>query len=119
MIRRPPRSTRTDTLFPYTTLFRSDDDGEHLQRGDQRIAGGDVIVEDNMAGLLAAEIVVVGPHVFDDVAVADGGPRRRQSETRKMAFEAALGHDRGDDTVSAGPSDTEHAKTQWRASMGK
>src|SRR3546814_8120552 len=26
MIRRPPRSTRTDTLFPYTTLFRSIDD---------------------------------------------------------------------------------------------
>src|SRR3546814_9303477 len=26
MIRRPPRSTRTDTLFPYTTLFRSHDD---------------------------------------------------------------------------------------------
>src|SRR3546814_9952509 len=25
MIRRPPRSTRTDTLFPYTTLFRSGD----------------------------------------------------------------------------------------------
>src|SRR3546814_12312203 len=28
MIRRPPRSTRTDTLFPYTTLFRS-----HPRRG--------------------------------------------------------------------------------------
>src|SRR3546814_12748601 len=27
MIRRPPRSTRTDTLFPYTTLFRSVDGG--------------------------------------------------------------------------------------------
>src|SRR3546814_2150398 len=27
MIRRPPRSTRTDTLFPYTTLFRSQDMG--------------------------------------------------------------------------------------------
>src|SRR3546814_15580198 len=26
MIRRPPRSTRTDTLFPYTTLFRSYED---------------------------------------------------------------------------------------------
>src|SRR3546814_5793975 len=26
MIRRPPRSTRTDTLFPYTTLFRSVND---------------------------------------------------------------------------------------------
>src|SRR3546814_1822622 len=25
MIRRPPRSTRTDTLFPYTTLFRAED----------------------------------------------------------------------------------------------
>src|SRR3546814_1286238 len=31
MIRRPPRSTRTDTLFPYTTLFRSPgDDGDRL-----------------------------------------------------------------------------------------
>src|SRR3546814_18387477 len=28
MIRRPPRSTRTDTLFPYTTLFRSTMTGE-------------------------------------------------------------------------------------------
>src|SRR3546814_1863994 len=28
MIRRPPRSTRTDTLFPYTTLFRSDAHGD-------------------------------------------------------------------------------------------
>src|SRR3546814_6796392 len=27
MIRRPPRSTRTDTLFPYTTLFRSPSSG--------------------------------------------------------------------------------------------
>src|SRR3546814_2499403 len=33
MIRRPPRSTRTDTLFPYTTLFRSGGEGE--ERGDQ------------------------------------------------------------------------------------
>src|SRR3546814_2525729 len=29
MIRRPPRSTRTYTLFPYTTLFRSGGDREH------------------------------------------------------------------------------------------
>src|SRR3546814_2943921 len=28
MIRRPPRSTRTDTLFPYTTLFRSNGQGK-------------------------------------------------------------------------------------------
>src|SRR3546814_14812528 len=36
MIRRPPRSTRTDTLFPYTTLFRSDD-AKHAE--DQRQPG--------------------------------------------------------------------------------
>src|SRR3546814_8776215 len=30
MIRRPPRSTRTDTLFPYTTLFRSGPRLHHL-----------------------------------------------------------------------------------------
>src|SRR3546814_1639978 len=36
MIRRPPRSTRTDTLFPYTTLFRSSDlssVGPEMMRG--------------------------------------------------------------------------------------
>src|SRR3546814_8287410 len=30
MLRRPPRSTRTDTLFPYTTLFRSACHGQYL-----------------------------------------------------------------------------------------
>src|SRR3546814_12187632 len=33
MIRRPPRSTRTDTLFPYTTLFRSVRDALHDRYG--------------------------------------------------------------------------------------
>src|SRR3546814_1585824 len=33
MIRRPPRSTRTDTLFPYTTLFRSPSMHRALRRG--------------------------------------------------------------------------------------
>src|SRR3546814_19065995 len=32
MIRRPPRSTRTDTLFPYTTLFRSNGQKANGQR---------------------------------------------------------------------------------------
>src|SRR3546814_10862572 len=35
MIRRPPRSTRTDTLFPYTTLFRS---GRYAHPADTRVA---------------------------------------------------------------------------------
>src|SRR3546814_14802260 len=32
MIRRPPRSTRTDTLFPYTTLFRSFGDKDPIDK---------------------------------------------------------------------------------------
>src|SRR3546814_16469921 len=32
MIRRPPRSTRTDTLFPYTTLFRSAREADRRRR---------------------------------------------------------------------------------------
>src|SRR3546814_3722400 len=35
MIRRPPRSTRTDTLFPYTTLFRSAWFSQHSQGFDE------------------------------------------------------------------------------------
>src|SRR3546814_12661079 len=35
MIRRPPRSTRTDTLFPYTTLFRS----FHAAKNDPKMEG--------------------------------------------------------------------------------
>src|SRR3546814_1245488 len=38
MIRRPPISTRTDTLFPYTTLFRSDNAGPWLQSQPARPA---------------------------------------------------------------------------------
>src|SRR3546814_5334313 len=36
MIRRPPRYTRTDTLFPYTTLFRSFDRGRNKHAQDVR-----------------------------------------------------------------------------------
>src|SRR3546814_13576306 len=38
MIRRPPRSTRTDTLFPYTTLFRSRKAGQVLYQRAERVA---------------------------------------------------------------------------------
>src|SRR3546814_2618078 len=36
MLRRPPRSTRTDTLFPYTTLFRSKRPGRRRDRNRDR-----------------------------------------------------------------------------------
>src|SRR3546814_8951472 len=50
MIRRPPRSTRTDTLFPYTTLFRSprhheDVGGVHLDLAAEQDVGRDRLAQ--------------------------------------------------------------------------
>src|SRR3546814_4549075 len=42
MIRRPPRSTRTDTLFPYTTLFRSHRRVPRTRFGPRRLHQGRV-----------------------------------------------------------------------------
>src|SRR3546814_9401242 len=39
MIRRPPRSTRTDTLFPYTTLCRSEPRSAHRQEVARAVRG--------------------------------------------------------------------------------
>src|SRR3546814_988090 len=39
MVRRPPRATRTDTLFPYTTLFRSPDQEDSRHRRRPSLAG--------------------------------------------------------------------------------
>src|SRR3546814_5814052 len=52
MIRRPPRSTRTDTLFPYTTLFRSlqADAAGANQPQNGRLADVDVPAEHRDAG---------------------------------------------------------------------
>src|SRR3546814_1058479 len=52
MIRRPPRSTRTDTLFPYTTLFRSDGFTDELAKGVVDLA------------LERAELAATGLHQF-------------------------------------------------------
>src|SRR3546814_7549859 len=52
MIRRPPRSTRTDTLFPYTTLFRSYNpldqlDPESLDLAEDAMTLADALVHDS------------------------------------------------------------------------
>src|SRR3546814_15235798 len=89
MIRRPPRSTRTDTLFPYPTLFRSDrhlDDrlrelhalqDDRVLRVAQRLAGGGVLQAgdgDDVAGAgLLDVLAVIGVHLqhaADALAVA-------------------------------------------------
>src|SRR3546814_4942260 len=51
MIRRPPRSTRTDTLFPYTTLFRSVVQKHHV-RGSKRVL---YEASNNFSGRLARQ----------------------------------------------------------------
>src|SRR3546814_1534492 len=64
MLRRPPRSTRTDTLFPYTTLFRSrlvglGDHPEVAQLGDGATAGDRREARPLAAAELAVDRVVV------------------------------------------------------------
>src|SRR3546814_2638916 len=48
MIRRPPRSTRTDTLFPYTTLFRSVGSGNQHEAAEAEQLG--LIADTGQAG---------------------------------------------------------------------
>src|SRR3546814_3572083 len=50
MLRRPPRSTRTDTLFPYTTLFRSELTLYHF--GDRLGPAGEALVASALAPAL-------------------------------------------------------------------
>src|SRR3546814_11140907 len=51
MIRRPPRSTRTDTLFPYTTLFRSSHKRFRLKQAGTAKASTTVLISGLFAGL--------------------------------------------------------------------
>src|SRR3546814_10018353 len=69
MIRRPPRSTRTDTLFPYTTLFRS------------AIAPG---------GYLATALHVVDRALSITVRLADGRHLRAEVVGKDGASDLAL-----------------------------
>src|SRR3546814_7308275 len=71
MIRRPPRSTRTDTLFPYTTLFLSlrDREGERVHHADEgNDAAGLAVEADGFAD--AAHRAPIGA----DAAAAAGEP---------------------------------------------
>src|SRR3546814_12600776 len=91
MIRRPPRSTRTDTLFPYTTLFRSDldcagagrragvPDAEFLQRlcgglGPLRRAPGEG------DGRVRGPVFGLRPPLDGDLAGDPAGRRYRSEE---------------------------------------
>src|SRR3546814_20643840 len=72
MLRRPPRSTRTDTLFPYTTLFRSENSQELLL----------LFLLFGLAGLATLRFGS-GPLSYVVPRFAFVGPLRRRSGTRK------------------------------------
>src|SRR3546814_71043 len=72
MLRRPPRSTRTDTLFPYTTLFRSENSQELLL----------LFLLFGLAGLATFRFGS-GPLSYVVPRFAFVGPLRRRFGTRK------------------------------------
>src|SRR3546814_3192116 len=65
MIRRPPRSTRTDTLFPYTTLFRSQDDPAPAPRPVTALVGGNVVAIDGGAPITDATVLIEGDRIAE------------------------------------------------------
>src|SRR3546814_2707472 len=89
MIRRPPRSTRTDTLFPYTTLFRSPSRVQHPRplhlKALESAAAQLVSVEDGVAavGLVyPAEADEAGDRLVG--ALAGGADHRSEEHTSEL-----------------------------------
>src|SRR3546814_15752758 len=87
MIRRPPRSTRTDTLFPYTTLFRSAEDrvaggafGARLQRGFLmfELLGAEILDRGAEFGVAVAEFLQLMLIMTVDLGLDRGGARHRR-----------------------------------------
>src|SRR3546814_14189810 len=107
MIRRPPRSTRTDTLFPYTTLFRSKAQAHLVCNALDAGAASDEAVlilafgaeprrRHDMAAMMAGEAVdeAVLDHPCGAVraldAVAAGAAERQRREAAAIEEEKAL-----------------------------
>src|SRR3546814_11848021 len=96
MIRRPPRSTRTDTLFPYTTLFRSlSPNGatwfrrlqlpHPVRRVGHRSALDAGQVGAQRFGHAAAVAIADGEVAIDALHRADGGDDRRRAAGEGLA----------------------------------
>src|SRR3546814_6293462 len=90
MIRRPPRSTRTDTLFPYTTLFRSTSNPAEESR-----AWASAIVASPKWKMLAASTALAWPStssLLKTAAIHGRSPRAlryAQGERTRMQFARA------------------------------
>src|SRR3546814_10387989 len=89
MIRRPPRSTRTDTLFPYTTLFRSVDRlllGNHLY-----VKGPEGYDHEGILGTLPAIAQGLIGVAIGELMIRRQGPAARQLATIGAAMLVAGG----------------------------
>src|SRR3546814_1673369 len=86
MIRRPPRSTRTDTLFPYTTLFRSRHPADP-EVGRQRGAGAEALKGESGNGQWGTKHL----HVPDQRRPAETPPENRTAMPRHPDDHEALG----------------------------
>src|SRR3546814_1184714 len=87
MIRRPPRSTRNDTLFPYTTLFRSDRADPVGVGLEQRFAVGEDGVVDGVPVTteLDGDLVHRAPEIADLLDDPAAGPIRQRHPWRRDA----------------------------------
>src|SRR3546814_11053649 len=70
MIRRPPSSTRTDTLFPYTTLFRSLADLLPARKVADRPAVAEIMLE-NRGRLIDGDLLPVDVAIAEIIAAVD------------------------------------------------
>src|SRR3546814_9844343 len=90
IIRRPPRSTRTDTLFPYTTLFRSLSD----EAGDEGVIGQLVFFDPLVTKTVEDRHSVVrmqrGPHLMSGHGGGKGESRRCLDRTRSEEHTSEL-----------------------------
>src|SRR3546814_2676456 len=84
MIRRPPRSTRTDTRFPYTTLFRSSQDRANSHALQATTGTHCPDLEDNPPGSRRFQDCSLG---FYNPALQTSGNRYRQSRSEEHTSE--------------------------------
>src|SRR3546814_3250518 len=83
MIRRPPRSTRTDALFPYTTLFRSNPDFAAWARA-AGVEAFTVTRSEDFAGVLEQAVALNRPALIDVHVDADIRPPRSEEHTSEL-----------------------------------